>query len=263
MGESIQMNITASLGDRADGNDVFCAACKELSVDSIQLIVKTARWVHPDTFRYLPVWYPEAWRKADLYDVTWSKRSKNKGSDKFESNVRAGKALKAALGGFQESNWACCHIWGFDDPSFSSSSEIVTDPRYYTCVANMILVPSALKALTDAVEEVKLMLRVCAWHTYGWVCEEPIVKQQADRIKSGFIPQGYPKEWPRGGEGRLPPGTMPFTEYIRELADQRLSRVASEVHRHSETDLPFFPKEKVLSVLRFWNVQLPAVNADV
>jgi hypothetical protein len=69
----------------------------------INLIARTARWVHPDTFRALPVWYPEAARGAPSYDAKWgsvyqnTSRSSAVVADKFEANIKAAKAFVAAL----------------------------------------------------------------------------------------------------------------------------------------------------------------------
>ena len=70
----------------------------------IDLIARTARWVHPDTFRALPVWYPETARGEPIYNVNWAaiykntNRSTAKITEKSEPNIKAGKALVMALG---------------------------------------------------------------------------------------------------------------------------------------------------------------------
>ncbi len=49
----------------ADGLDAVRA---ELSLAEImRLIERTARWVAPETFRLLPVWYPEHSRRGLFY----------------------------------------------------------------------------------------------------------------------------------------------------------------------------------------------------
>jgi hypothetical protein len=92
-----------------------------------ELIERTARWVHPDTFRALPVWAPHTARGLPLFDASWSRRYSNERkatkitSDKFEGNVAALQALVAALdvASPKPKNWTVCHIWGYDDPSFA------------------------------------------------------------------------------------------------------------------------------------------------
>lgn len=65
-------------------------------------------------------------------------------------------------------HWTCCHIWGVDDPSFVKANSVVQDHRFFSCVANMILLPTPLKAFTDVMPEVKAMLRQCSGDLFGW-----------------------------------------------------------------------------------------------
>ncbi|MFG1284088.1 hypothetical protein [Xanthobacter autotrophicus] len=133
----------------------------------VELIERTARWVHPETFRRLPVWAPHTARGRPLYDSAWARRYTNTKkatkitAEKFEGNVAALNALVAALGvaAPKPKNWTVCHIWGYDDPSFAQQSSVVQDPRYFSCVANMVWLPTPLKGFTDALPEIKAMLR--------------------------------------------------------------------------------------------------------
>jgi hypothetical protein len=65
---------------------------------------------------------------------------------KFEANVAARQALMAALSvaAPKPKGWTVCHIWGYDDERFVSESFIVRNPRYYSCVANMMWLPTPL-----------------------------------------------------------------------------------------------------------------------
>ena len=142
---------------REDGLEVV-GAYKQ---DFVRMLVNCARWVHPETFKYLPVWYPTHFRTAPLYDAGWSTRQLNKGKPKLEANVFAAKALSYALGlGSQAGeNWTCCHLWGVDDPKFAKVNTVIKDPRYFSCVGNMMRLPTPLKAITDSMPDIKLMLR--------------------------------------------------------------------------------------------------------
>jgi hypothetical protein len=186
----------------------------------VKLIARTARWVHPDTFRELPIWYPEAARGQPSYNASWSKRVTNKVrrtgqvEQKSEANILAGKALVAALGANKLGNWTVCHIWGYDDRSFVQTGGVVRDPRFYSCVGNMIWLPTPLRGFTDAVPGIKSLLRMCAFHIYGWACEHPDVADQALEVRRGTIPPGYPEEWPATGTRKLPPGTAPFSNRV-------------------------------------------------
>jgi hypothetical protein len=172
----------------------------------IKIIARTARWVNPETFRRLPVWCPYIARGQRLYDKTWTtqyqntKRSTGEASGKTEPNIAAGKALMSALGvsGRKPRNWSVCHIWGYHDPSFAEAGSIVRDPRYYSCIGNMVWLPTPLKSFTDSLPEVKAMLRTCAFYLYGWACEHETVEAQADAIRAGSMPENYPVDWPSG-----------------------------------------------------------------
>lgn len=114
----------------------------------VQMIARTARWVHPDAFRALPVWYPEVARGQKMYDATWTRvyrnvdRETGREVEKVEPNIKAGQAFRLALGARKVPNWTVCHIWSVDDPTFRKSNRVVRDPRYYSCVANMVWLPT-------------------------------------------------------------------------------------------------------------------------
>jgi hypothetical protein len=227
----------------------------------IELIARTSRWVHPDTFRQLPVWCPWTARGRPLYDRTWQRRYTNtrqstkQTSDKFEGNVAAGKVLRAALGvRGKPSNWTVCHIWGYDDPNFASAGAIVQDPRYFSCIANMVWLPTPLKGFTDALPEIKLLLRTCAFHLYGWACEHESVKEQAGSIRAGLVPEGFPQSWPAPERaGLLPPGTAPFTPAIQAEIRKRKALLRTMM---SDASLTHFPREEVRQVIEFWKIDL-------
>ena len=145
------------------------------------LIERTARWVSPETFNLLPLWFPEHGRRGLFYKGNWSEPQMNKNRTtghsvhKSEGNVHANKALTLALGlrSKHRPNWSCCHIWGIDDARYQLSNAIVMDRRFFSCVGNMVLLPTPLKAFTDTMPEVKAMLRICARNLYGWPSGQP------------------------------------------------------------------------------------------
>ena len=232
----------------------------------VEIIARTARWVHPQTFRELPVWCPWAARGRPLYEKTWQRRSTNTRrdtgatSEKVEANVVAGKALVAALGvaSPKPGNWTVCHIWGYDDEAFASQSSIVRNPRYYSCIGNMVWLPTPLKGFTDALPEIKKMLRTCAFHLYGWACEDESVKEQAESIRGGAIPRGYPEIWPCPDRPELlPPGTAPFTSAIKDEIRKRKVSIRTML---ADASLTNFPQEEVRQVLEFWKIDVSGTN---
>jgi len=63
---------------------------------------------------------------------------------KAESNTYGNKAMAIALGIKKKDrpNWSCCHIWGVDDARYQLSNVVVMDCRFYSCVGNMVLLPT-------------------------------------------------------------------------------------------------------------------------
>lgn len=241
-----------------DGND----ALRDDIPAVIEVIERTARWVHPKTFWALPVWAPHTARGRPLYDSVWTRHYTNTRkvtgvtADKFEGNVAALNSLVAALdvASPKPKNWTVCHIWGYDDPTFAQRSSVVQDPRYFSCVANMVWLPTSLKGFTDTLPEIKAMLRVCSFYLYKWACEHPSVADQAAKIRSGWIPDAYPKSWPSPDrKGVLPPGTAPFTARIEREVAKRKQKIKADV---ANAAYLHYPKNEVLEVLKFWNITL-------
>jgi hypothetical protein len=151
-----------------DGNEEIAAEIPKI----VDIIARTCRWVHPETFRRLPLWCPWTARGRPLYDRAWqrrytnTKRATKQTIEKVEGNIAASQTLIAALGvaSPKPRNWTVCHIWGYDDLAFASQGSIVQDPRFFSCVANMVWLPTPLKGFTDALPEIKTMLRTCAFH---------------------------------------------------------------------------------------------------
>jgi len=235
-------------------DDALHVLQEHLSIsDIMSLISKTARWVDPETFKALPVWYPEYARKNQLFKADWETKSQNKtkGTQVFtykkEGNVQANKALTDALGlegKHSRQNWSCCHIWGVDDPTYQMPNEIVQDHRFYSCVANMVLLPSPLKAFTDMVPEVKVMLRICAGHMYEWQCDHQSIMHKDYLVSYN---DAYPRTWPaRAGE--LAPGIMPLNNVIKSRIEKRKSQIRKDL-KHAGS---MYPTERVLEAIAYW-----------
>jgi len=243
-----------------EGTDALMA---ELSFGEVmRLIERTAKWVDVETFNLLPVWYPEHARQALFYKTNWSEPQMNMNqqtgisSHKSESNVHASKALTLALGLGSDGRkgWACCHLWGVDDQTYQQANVVVQDPCFFSCVANMVLLPAPLKAFTDIVPEVKAMLRICARNTYRWQCDHTEMAGVNAELGVWNDWTDYPESWPREPGSSIPMGTMPITPDIRESADRRWRRIQSDMEKAG----PHYPRESVRQVLKYWGCDLAA-----
>jgi hypothetical protein len=222
----------------------------------VEVIGNAARWVHPNTFKALPVWCPDTARGRARYDAQWSKQLESgRGRLKLEENIRAANALTEALGvkGKKPRNWTVCHIWGYDDEAFTSQGRIVRDPLYYSCIGNMVWLPTPLKGFTDAVPEIKSMLRCCAYHLYGWACEHPDVKVDAERISNGYMPDIYPASWPTAAHPTYPRGTAPYSATVISNIERRKAQIKQ---RMADASLVNYPRDEVKRVLEHWKITL-------
>jgi hypothetical protein len=223
----------------------------------MQMIARTARWVHPETFRALPIWCPDTARGRPRYDSTWRRvLVSGRNVPKVEENIRAAAALVEALGiktPPKPKNWTVCHIWGYDDENFAGKSNVVQDPHYYSCVGNMTWLPTPLKGFTDAVPQIKECLRVCAFHLYGWACEHKDVRAGAERVRSGAIPEGYPKDWPTAERRILPPGTAYYSDGVKASIQKRKAKFRELL---ANSALEHYGHADVREVLAFWKVDI-------
>lgn len=246
------------MGKFPNGLDVLS---RELRIDEImKLIERCARWVDRETNEYLPVWFPEYARNSLLYNANWTEprmiKNRQTGDEehKREGNMYANQALTHALGTTQKDRpyWSCCHIWSVDDDSYQLSNVVVQDRRYFSCVSNMVLLPSPLKAFTDVMDEVKMMLRVCAVHNYGWSCDHEDVTEVAEKVENWTNWASYPDSWPKPGRNSTPHGTIPFSGQIKKYADRRKDKIRQDLTSAGQ----YYPRDDVEKVLDFWSISL-------
>ena len=239
-----------------DGLDALRA---EIGVREIaSLIERTAAWVAPETFRMLPVWYPAHARGRHFYKGNWSqpqmntKRSSGASAHKVEGNIYANNALTLAVGLRKATrpNWSCCHIWGVDDLKFQKANAVVQDRRFYSCVANMVLLPTPLKAFTDHMFDIKAMLRVCARNLYGWECDHPEMVASNATLTDHFDWADYPESWPREPGEERPLGVVDLNDGIAKSARDRLASIRAELRDAG----PYYPREEVRAVLEYWGI---------
>lgn len=224
------------------------------------LIERTVRWVAPDTFKLLPLWFPEHARKSYLYKKNWSEPQMNRNREtgnsahKAEGNMYANKALTLALGLRQKQrpNWSCCHIWGVDDARYQLSNAVVMDRRFYSCVGNMVLLPTPLKAFTDTMPEIKAMLRICASNLYEWQCDHNDLLETNAALDSWTDWESYPPSWPTKPNEKLPLGVVELTQAIRNSAQNRLAAIRRKLEHAGN----YYPRDEVRAALGYWKITL-------
>lgn len=231
-----------------DGNDVL-ADTVEPSVLA-DTLARVCRWPDPKAFALLPVWHPETARKQPLFTKRWSAQMTNRDAPKFQTNDEANRMLTklVARNAMSRPNWTCCHIWGNDDARFQSNHSEVNDPRFYSCPANMVLLPTPLKGLTDAIPEVKAALRWVAYLIYGFIADDRIVpsKEQAG--------PWLPERW-RNGEV---PGIVEMTGEIEKRIMSRFGRLRADFREAPNK----YPRDQVHAVVSYWRSTRPGSLLD-
>ena len=258
-GGEIEYNVSRTwMAEISDGLEALRRVMSLREIGS--LIERTAKWVAPETFKFLPLWFPEHSRRSLFYKSNWSEPQMNKNRatghavHKSEGNVHGNKALTLALGlrGKDRPNWSCCHVWSVDDPQYQLSNAIAMDRRFFSCVANMILLPSPLKAFTDAMPDVKAMLRICARNVYGWPSGAPEFETMNAELDKWFDWESYPQSWPKTLNEKMPLGVAPFSPAIRDCALKRLDATRHDLKEAG----PYYPREEVRAALAYWKIQL-------
>jgi hypothetical protein len=239
-------------------------SAQKLVSEIASLIERTARWVARETFELLPVWFPEHSRRSLIYKANWSEPQLNKthktgvSVHKLEGNIYANQAITMALGSTKAKrpNWSCCHIWGGDDLTYQKSNDVVSDPRFYSCVGNMVLLPTPLKVFTDSMAEIKAMLRICARNLYGWQCDHESMSAVNVSLDKCIDWSAYPKSWPRKHGEQRPLGIVDLTPTIEKSAARRLATMRNDLQCAGK----FYPKDAVRTALAYWGIKQNTVT---
>jgi hypothetical protein len=102
---------------------------------------------------------------------------------RMDDNTYANVALKRALGihRLQLEGFEVCHIW----------PRTCYDQRFHTAVANMVLLPRSLAALSDHDAEIQASLQFRSYELYGWYPEGAPIP-----TKPPFYPMNWRKPQP-------------------------------------------------------------------
>jgi hypothetical protein len=161
-----------------DGLVLLKNAEAETTTDLPALVAAASVWANPKVHELLMandglgLWYPamRRYRKGanerkggKLHGVT------------LDDNTYANFALKNSLpfGARAYRNYSVCHIW----------PESCYDDRCYTCIANLVLVPSPLMSITDFHPVIQSALKYRSWELYAWC---------PPRANPPIRPDGYP-----------------------------------------------------------------------
>lgn len=152
-----------------------------------QQIAETAIFATPETVKAVvegKIGRKENCRKGNPY-ASWDNMSSIRNNKKrkqtimlngkqiyCDDNTRANYAIKSAIlhgmGWPTLSNYSLFH--GFEACHIYDK---VSDPRYYTSIMNLTLVPRALAALTDHNDYVKSVLKYRVFELFGFSADEP------------------------------------------------------------------------------------------
>lgn len=116
--------------------------------------------------------------------------------------------------------------------------------------------PIPFPSLTEQrrIVSIKRMLRCCAFHLYGWACEAEEVRDEADAIRRGELPEHYPARWPTAERKCLPPGTATHSTAITAAIAKRKEDIRSYLD-HPDRH-PLYPRDSVRDALAFWGIKL-------
>ncbi|MDE6008597.1 MAG: hypothetical protein K2G90_05250 [Muribaculaceae bacterium] len=154
-----------------DGDEIqYSEAFHELEKPLIDLVAQTSVWVEPSKVKRDPI-YPNVKRGT----------SKSKGEVingvRIDDNTYPNRAIKQAISkDISFVNYVTCHIW----PGTQY------DERYHTQLANLVLVPKVIAALTDFCPKVVDVLKYRAYELYNWFPEEETAPEK---------PSYYPESW--------------------------------------------------------------------
>ena len=145
------------------------------------LVAETGLWAHPEVHKKLlavggsAAVYPNC-RRARAGQG--ERRGQHVGNLKLDDNTYANNAIKGALGVSRAnlSGFETCHIWPLT----------CYDERYHTAIANLVLLPRALAALTDHDADVRAALQYRSYVLYGWHPSES---------SEPLRPANYPETW--------------------------------------------------------------------
>lgn len=181
----------SNIHEQVDGIAALDDAAKRLNIDLLALIAETAIWANPGVHK----WLGERHHTAAFFPMTRRYRSKTEQrreivkQELLDDNTLANRAIKSAIGRKQSEikNYTACHVWPGS----------CYDSQAHTVIANLVLLPSPLAALSDFHPRIVEALKCRSYELFNWL---PPHSQPPDR------PPDYPTTW------RTP---EPFSDAVR------------------------------------------------
>lgn len=174
-------------------SEMLLEALKRHDIHLSVLVAETSLWAHPDVHMRLlrktgsAAMFPNV-RRARVGQG--ENRGQTVNGIRLDDNSYANVAIKRALGlhRLDVEGFEARHIW----------PRTCYDERFHTAIANLVLLPRALAALSDHDSEIQASLQYRAWELYGWYPDGQAVRQR---------PAFYPSSWrapePRAETGRF------------------------------------------------------------
>jgi len=164
-----------------NADEILLTALESLRIDLAALVAMTGIWAAPQGVAYIRKEHPDA---AVFPNVRRYKRGLGERRSEIRDGVRlddnsyANHAAKLVMGLAKggAKGFAVCHVW----------PETCYDVRYHTSVANLVLLPRALEALSDHDPHVIRCLQYRSYDLFKW---HPAEVQRPTR------PAGYPTIW--------------------------------------------------------------------
>ena len=175
---------------------------------------------------------------------------KNQNEPKFQGNEEANRTLTQLVtkSAKDRPNWTCCHIWGNDSATGQTGQPAVKDLRYYSCPANMVLVPTPLKGLTDSVPEVKNALRIASHRLYGFVPEGQTCPSTQEA--GPWLPDGWAD------------GTVSGIVSMNSVIEARVRRRAKKLIKDFNEAPNQYPTQQVQDTIAYWKEHAPGSLLD-
>lgn len=161
-----------------NGKNETQEACKSLKIKLMDLVASVAVFACPDDVNKMVA-------KRGNALMSPNRRRKKSGEARrtkvngilLDDNTYPNVTLKKHLLPAKFEQYTVCHIW----------PGTAYDPKYFTEIRNLVLIPSGLHALSDNLPEIIEMLKYRAYELYNyWYPDNEPIPQK---------PANYPKNW--------------------------------------------------------------------